>query len=67
MKVNVSIKGNSNRTQMLNLILIELCIYLKCLNICFKSNTLLTLRSISSLNNPQTNEMKFCENMKLTC
>jgi len=27
----------------------------------------LTLRSVSSLNNPQNSEMKFCENMKLTC
>jgi hypothetical protein len=26
----------------------------------------LTLRSVSSLNNPQHNKMKFCENMKLT-
>jgi hypothetical protein len=32
------------------------------------SNTkYLTLRSVSSLNNPQNSEMKFCENMKLTC
>jgi hypothetical protein len=27
----------------------------------------LTLRSVSSLNNPQNNEMKICENMKLAC
>jgi hypothetical protein len=27
----------------------------------------LTLRSVSSLNNPQNSEMKFCENIKLTC
>jgi len=27
----------------------------------------LTLRSISLSNNPQNSEMKFCENMKLTC
>jgi hypothetical protein len=27
----------------------------------------LTLRLILSLNNPQNSEMKFCENMKLTC
>jgi hypothetical protein len=27
----------------------------------------LNLRSILSLNNPQNNEIKFCENMKLTC
>jgi hypothetical protein len=27
----------------------------------------LTLRLVSSLNNPQNSEMKFCENMKLTC
>ncbi len=27
----------------------------------------LTLRSVSSLNNPQNNELNFCENMKLTC
>jgi hypothetical protein len=27
----------------------------------------LTLKSVSSLNNPQNSEMKFCENMKLTC
>jgi hypothetical protein len=26
----------------------------------------LTLRSVLSVNNPQNNEMKFCENMKLT-
>jgi hypothetical protein len=26
-----------------------------------------TLRSVLSLNNPQNREMKFCENMKLTC
>jgi hypothetical protein len=25
----------------------------------------LSLRSVSSLNNPQNSEMKFCENMKL--
>jgi hypothetical protein len=29
--------------------------------------TYLTLKAILSLNNPQNNEMKFCENMKLTC
>jgi hypothetical protein len=28
--------------------------------------TYLTLRSVSSLNNPQNKEIKFCENMKLT-
>jgi hypothetical protein len=27
----------------------------------------LTLRSVLLLNNPQKNEMKICENMKLTC
>ncbi len=27
----------------------------------------LTLRSVTLSNNPQNNEMKFCENMKLTC
>ncbi len=27
----------------------------------------LTLRSVSSVNNPRNNEMKICENMKLTC
>jgi hypothetical protein len=27
----------------------------------------LTLRSVSSLNNPHNSEMKICENMKLTC
>jgi len=27
----------------------------------------LTLRLVLSLNNPQNNEMKICENMKLTC
>jgi hypothetical protein len=27
----------------------------------------LTLRSVASLYNPQNSEMKFCENMKLTC
>jgi hypothetical protein len=27
----------------------------------------LTLRSVSSLNNPQNSEMKLCENIKLTC
>jgi len=27
----------------------------------------LTLRSVSSLNNPQNSEMKICENIKLTC
>jgi hypothetical protein len=27
----------------------------------------LTMRSVSSLNNPQNSEMKFCENMKFTC
>jgi hypothetical protein len=30
-------------------------------------HTYLTLRSVSSLNNPQNSEMKICENMKLTC
>jgi len=27
----------------------------------------LTLKLVSSLNNPQNNEMKSCENMKLAC
>jgi hypothetical protein len=27
----------------------------------------LTLRSVSSINNPQNSEMKICGNMKLTC
>jgi hypothetical protein len=27
----------------------------------------LTLRSVSSLNNPKNSEMKFCENMALIC
>jgi hypothetical protein len=27
----------------------------------------ITLRLVSSLNNPQNSEIKFCENMKLTC
>jgi hypothetical protein len=27
----------------------------------------ITLGSVSSLNNPENNEMKFCENVKLTC
>jgi hypothetical protein len=27
----------------------------------------LTLRLVLSMNNPQNSEMKFCENMKLTC
>jgi hypothetical protein len=31
------------------------------------SSDYLTLRSVSSLNNPQNTEMKLCENMKLTC
>jgi len=31
------------------------------------SFTYLTIRLVSPLNNPQNNEMKFCENMKLTC
>jgi hypothetical protein len=30
-------------------------------------NKYLTLRSISSINNPQNSEMKICEIMKLTC
>jgi hypothetical protein len=34
----------------------------------FMHTTLLpTLWLVSSLNNPQSNKMKICENMKLTC
>jgi hypothetical protein len=33
----------------------------------FKRIALRNLRSISSSNNPQNGEMKFCENMKLPC
>jgi hypothetical protein len=35
------------------------------LSCCFLDAEYLTLRSVSSLNNPKNNEMKFCENMKL--
>jgi hypothetical protein len=33
----------------------------------FQFANYLTLRSVSSLTNPQNSEMKFCENMELTC
>jgi len=47
--------------------LVELCARNYATLMVLLIESILTLRSISSLNNPQNSEMKFCENTKLMC
>ncbi len=47
--------------------LVELCARNYATLMALLIKLILTLRSISSLNNPQNSEMKFCENTKLMC
>ncbi len=47
--------------------LVELCAKNYATLMTLSIELILTLRSISSLNNPQNCEMKFCENMKWAC
>jgi hypothetical protein len=47
--------------------LVELCARNYATLMALLIESILTLRSISSLNNPQNSEMKFCENTKLMC
>ncbi len=46
--------------------LVELCARNYATLMALLIKLILTLRSILSLNNPQNNDIKFCENMKLT-
>jgi len=47
--------------------LVELCAKNYATLMALLIELILTLRLVSSLNNPQNCEMKFCENMKLLC